>query len=100
MRSNIILPKKRISIFCKKHHIEKMSLFGSVLRDDFDKESDVDFLVKFEEDHTPGFFKLFAMEEELGEILGGRKADIRTLEDLSKYFRDDVERDSVIQYAS
>ena len=77
-----------------------MSLFGSVLRDDFDTESDVDFLVKFKEGYSPSFFNLFAMEEELGEILGGRKADIRTLEDLSKYFRDDVERYSVIQYAS
>lgn len=87
-------------MFCKKHHIEKMSLFGSVLRDDFDTQSDVDFLVKFKDGYSPSFFKLFAMEEELGEILGGRKADIRTLEDLSKHFRDDVERDSVIQYAS
>ena len=77
-----------------------MSLFGSVIRDDFGPDSDIDILVEFEEGHTPSFFKLFDMEEELTDILGGRKADIRTKEDLSKYIREEVENNSVVQYAS
>ncbi|RLF66596.1 MAG: nucleotidyltransferase [Thermoplasmata archaeon] len=100
MRPNIRIPKKKISDFCRKHHIRKLSLFGSVLRDDFGSESDVDCLVEFEEGHTPGFFRLYEMEEELSLILGGRRADIKTIEDLSKHFRDDVLRNSEVQYAS
>lgn len=100
MSMNIKIPKNRLRTFCKKHHIKKMSLFGSAIRDDFGPDSDIDILVEFEEEHTPSFFKLFDMEEELTDILGGRKADIRTKEDLSKYIREEVENNSVIQYAS
>lgn len=100
MSMNIKIPNKSLRTFCKRNHIKKMSLFGSVIRDDFGPDSDIDILVEFEEGHTPSFFKLFDMEEELTDILGGRKADIRTKEDLSKYIREEVENNSVVQYAS
>ncbi len=78
-----------IAAFCKHHHIRRLAFFGSVLRDDFRPESDVDVLVEFEPGHTPGFLHLAAMEQELADQLG-RRVDIRTLQDLSGYFRDDV----------
>lgn len=97
---HVKLPKKMIAAFCRKHHIRKLSLFGSVLRDDFSRDSDVDILVDFEPGRTPSFFRLFEMEEELSEILEGRKVDMRTPKDLSQYFRDEVIRNAVVQYAS
>jgi uncharacterized protein len=101
MRKKIHLkvPKEKIGEFCRKHHIRKLSFFGSILREDFDTESDVDVLVEFERGHVPGFFRLFDMEEELSSLLGGRKVDLRTPEDLSRYFRDEVIRISEVQYA-
>lgn len=72
--------------FCRRRHIRKLSLFGSVLRDDFTPESDVDVLVEFEPAHVPGFFRFFEMEQELSETLG-RKVDLSTPSSLSKYFR-------------
>lgn len=94
----IELPKERIEKFCKRHHIRKLSLFGSALRDDFSPESDLDILVEFDPAHTPGFIRLAGMEIELTEILG-RKADMRTAQDLSRYFRDEVLNSSKVQYA-
>jgi len=80
--------KEEIEAFCRRHHIRKLALFGSVLRDDFSPESDVDVLVEFERGHTPGL-AFFAMQRELSEILG-RKADLNTAMDLSPYFRQEV----------
>ena len=94
-----LLDKEKIADFCRRNHIRKLSLFGSVLRDDFGPESDVDVLVEFEAGHVPGFFRLFDMEEELSSLLGGRKVDLRTPEDLSRYFRDEVVAHSWVQYA-
>lgn len=82
----VAIPKEKLEHFCKKHHIHKLSVFGSVLRDDFRSDSDVDMLVEFEPDHIPGLIRLAGMECELSEILG-RKVDIRTAQDLSRYFR-------------
>jgi uncharacterized protein len=76
--------------FCRMHHIQKLSLFGSILRDDFKPESDVDVLVEFQPGKTPGFLKLAAMEEELSNLIGGRKVDLRTPQDLSRHFRERV----------
>jgi predicted nucleotidyltransferase len=93
MRAAEAVPAGRIAVspeviadFCRRHHVRKLSLFGSVLRDDFRPESDVDVLVEFEPSHVPGFFKFFEMEEELGALLG-RKVDLNTPGFLSKYFR-------------
>ena len=99
-KARIELPQDKIASFCKKHHIRKLSLFGSVLRDDLGPGSDIDILVEFEPGNVPSFFRLFDMEEELSAILGGRKVDIRTPEDLSRYFRDRVLAAAVIQYAT
>ena len=76
--SKIKLPKKKIAEFCETNHIHKLSLFGSALRDDFSMESDIDFLVEFEEVITPGLIGLSRMERELSETLGGCKVDLRT----------------------
>lgn len=96
----IVIPKEELAHFCQRHHIRKLSLFGSVLRDDFTPESDIDFLVEFEPGKTPGFFKIVSMEMELSELLEGRKIDLRTPEELSIYFRDRVMAEAVVQYDS
>lgn len=98
MRSHIELPKQEIEEFCRKHHIRKLSLFGSVLSDDFRPESDIDVLVEFDSAHIPGLIRFAGMEIELSEILG-RKVDLRTPEDLSKYFRQEVLDSAEVQYA-
>ena len=98
-RSHVTIPKGRVEAFCKRHHIRKLSLFGSALREDFGPESDVDVLVEFEPGHVPGFFRLFDMGEELSLLLGGRKVDLRTPEDLSKYFRNEVKERAEVYYA-
>jgi predicted nucleotidyltransferase len=93
----IQIPQDKLTEFCQRHHIRKLSLFGSVLRDDFTVKSDVDFLVEFEPDKVPGYIRLAGMEIELTEMIG-RKADLRTLAELSRYFRQDVLDKSVVQY--
>ncbi len=92
------IPKDLIEKFCRKHHIRKLSIFGSYLRDDFGPESDIDFLVEFNPKHIPGLIKFAGMEIELSEILG-RKVDLRTAQDLSRYFRDEVMEQAEVQYA-
>lgn len=92
--------KEQIAQFCQRHHIRRLSLFGSVLRDDFGPQSDIDVLVEFEPGHVPGFFGLFDMEEELSRLFGGRKVDLRTPQDLSRYFRNEVLAGAEVQYAS
>jgi predicted nucleotidyltransferase len=94
----INMPKERIEEFCKKHHIRKLSLFGSIFREDFNSESDVDILVEFDPAHIPGLIRLAGMEFELTGILG-HKVDLRTAQDLSLYFRDEVVESAEVQYA-
>lgn len=96
----IEIPKVEIAQFCQRHHIRKLSLFGSVLRDDFTPESDIDFLVEFEPKKTPSLFKIVSMEMELSELLKGRKIDLRTPNELSIYFRDRVMAEALVQYDS
>jgi predicted nucleotidyltransferase len=98
-RQRIKLPQDRIAEFCRRYHIRRLSLFGSVLREDFGPDSDVDMLVEFESGCEPGFFGLARMERELSELLGGRKVDLRTPEDLSRYFRDEVLAEAEVRYA-
>jgi predicted nucleotidyltransferase len=95
---SLILSKAAIAEFCRRHHIRKFALFGSILRDDFGPDSDIDVLVEFEPGHTPGF-AFFAMQEELSEILG-RKVDLHTRKFLSPYFRDKVEAEAEVQYVA
>ena len=97
-KTNISIPKEKIAEFCKKNHIPRLSLFGSILRGDLGLDSDIDLLVEFHSAHIPGLIRLAGMENELAEILG-RKVDIRTAQDLSRYFRQDVIKSSEVQYA-
>ena len=94
----IDIPRDRIAEFCRKNHIRRLSLFGSVLRDDFRPDSDVDVLVEFEPGQTPGF-AFFDMEIELSGILG-RNVDLNTAGFLSKYFRDEVLAEAEVQYVA
>lgn len=96
--ARISLDKEKIADFCRRHHIQRLSLFGSVLRNDFGPTSDVDVLVEFEPGHVPGL-AFFAMEEELSRIIG-RKVDLNTPGFLSPYFRDRIERESEVQYVT
>jgi predicted nucleotidyltransferase len=96
--ARIAIPQEQVSDFCRRHHIRKLSLFGSVLRDDFRPDSDVDVLVEFEPGCTPGL-AFFGMEIELSEILG-RKVDLNTAGLLSKYFRDRVLTEAEVQYVA
>jgi len=98
-RSRIPIPKDALAEFCRRHYIRRLALFGSVLREDFRPDSDVDVLVEFEPGHVPGFFGLFDMEQELTTLFHGRKVDLRTPQDLSRYFRDDVLARAEVQYA-
>ena len=89
--SRIQIDRPRLEEFCRKHALRRLAFFGSVLREDFKPYSDVDVLVEFQPGRTPGFFRLFGMEDELSVILG-RKTDLKTREDLSPYFIDEVVR--------
>ncbi len=88
----------KITDFCRKHHIRRLALFGSVLRDDFSADSDVDVLVEFDPQHVPGLIRLGGMAQDLSDILAGRKVDLLTAEDISDYFRDDVLAAAEVQY--
>lgn len=94
---HIEIPRDQIIDFCQRHDIRKLSLFGSVLRDDFGSDSDIDVLVEFEPGRVPGF-AFFGMEEELSKILG-RKVDLNTPNFLSRYFRKQVLEQAEVQYA-
>lgn len=94
--ASVDFDKARLAEFCQRHHIRRLALFGSVLRDDFTPESDIDVLVEFEPGHTPGL-AFFAMEDELSDLLG-RKVDLNTRGWLSQDFRDEVETASEVQY--
>jgi uncharacterized protein len=99
MARNLAVPKDKIKDFCSRNHIRKLAIFGSVLRDDFRPDSDIDVLVEFEPGAGVGFFELYDIEQELSALLGGRKVDINTPQCLSKYFRDQVLTEAEVQYA-
>ncbi len=91
------VPANTLAEFCRRHHIKKLALFGSALRDDFRPDSDVDVMVEFEVGYVPGF-AIIDMENELSRLVG-RKVDLRTPGDLSRYFRDRVVREARVEYA-
>lgn len=94
--AHLEIDKQRITQFCRKHHIRRLALFGSVLRPDFGPQSDVDVLVEFEDGHVPGL-AFFQMELELSEVVG-RKVDLNTPQFLSPEFRDQVLAEAQVQY--
>ncbi|MBI3681504.1 MAG: nucleotidyltransferase domain-containing protein [Acidobacteria bacterium] len=95
----IAIPKEFLGDFCVRNHIRKFALFGSVLTARFRPESDLDVLVEFDPIHIPGLFGIARMERELSEFLG-RKVDLRTPEDLSRHFRNQVVASALVQYES
>ncbi|MBI3014688.1 MAG: nucleotidyltransferase family protein [Candidatus Tectomicrobia bacterium] len=98
MSPKIPIDQDKIAEFCRSHHIRKLALFGSVLREDFGPNSDVDVLVEFDPDHVPGLAFL-AMEAELSELLG-RKVDLNTPNFLSPYFRDLALMEAEVHYVA
>jgi hypothetical protein len=99
MELPIAMDKTVLADYCREHYILKLAFFGSILTDRFREDSDVDVLVEFDSDHIPGLIALSGMERELSRILG-RKADMRTPNDLSRYFRSEVMRKAVVLYAA
>lgn len=97
-RSNIQLPRDKVAEFCKRNRIRKLSLFGSALRGDFRQDSDIDLLVEFQPGATPSLLDLARMERELSTVLG-RKVDLRTPQELSRYFREEALSSASVQYA-
>jgi hypothetical protein len=98
-KKNIDIPRQELAEFCRRHHIRRLALFGSALREEFTPESDIDLLVEFEPDHIPSLLGIARMERELSALFGGRKVDLRTPEDLSRYFRQEVLEEAEVQYA-
>jgi len=99
LSQKIKVDKGRLGEFCRQRHIARLSFFGSVLRDDFASDSDVDVLLDFEEGHTPGFLGVAQIERELSMLLDNRRVDLRTFQDLSRYFRKEVLAAAEVQYA-
>ena len=99
MALRIQVDRERVAALCKRHHIRKLSLFGSVLRDDFRPDSDVDVLVDFEPGHVPGFLGLHGIAEELAELMGQRRIDLVTPKALNARLRDQILAAAEVQYA-
>ena len=96
IRQRVNVPEGQLAAFCHRHHIKSLSLFGSVLREDFRSDSDIDVLVEFQPGCTPGLLKLASMESELSLLFANRKVDLRTQQDLSHHFRDRVVSEAVV----
>ena len=98
MSPDLDFDRRAVAAFCRRHHIRKLAVFGSALRDDFRPDSDVDLLAEFEPEHIPGLIRLGAIEEELGRVLG-RRADLVTAKGLSRHIRDRILADAEPVYA-
>lgn len=98
MNSTVSVHKKRLASLCRAEGIKRLAVFGSALRPDFGPESDIDVLVEFEQDRTPGLLGISRLERELSPLFGQRRIDLRTPEDLSIYFREKVIAESEVQY--
>jgi predicted nucleotidyltransferase len=96
VRAKIDIPEDRLAEFCRRNRIKRLALFGSVLREDFTPQSDIDILVEFEPDARIGL-RFFTLEQDLSEILG-RKVDLNTPGFLSNYFRDEVLAEAEVYY--
>jgi len=94
-----LIPKDRLAAFCHNNHIIKLSLFGSALRGELRENSDIDLLVEFEDGHIPGLLGLAGIEIELTKMIG-RRVDLRTPAELSRFFRNDVLAEARIEYAA
>jgi predicted nucleotidyltransferase len=99
MNARLVTSRERLTAFCRDHGIRRLAIFGSALREDLRPDSDIDVLVEFEPDRLPSLFGMARMERELSPLFGGRKVDLRTPEDLSRYFRQAVIEEAEVQYA-
>jgi predicted nucleotidyltransferase len=99
MSLHIQVNREQVADFCRRHHLRKLAFFGSVLRDDFRADSDVDVLIEFEPEYRLGLFELMRIQREFS-VLIGREADFRTPEDLGRYMRNRVISESEVQYAA
>ena len=97
MNADINMSREKIAYFCRRNHIRRLAFFGSVLRDDFGPDSDIDVLVEFEPGARVGLITLAGMEIELSELLG-RKAEMHTVKGLNPHFRDEVLNSAEVQY--
>lgn len=97
VKSRINIPQKSLADFCRRHHIQKLSLFGSVLSNDFSPDSDIDVLVEFDPNHIPGL-AFIRMQDELSVLFDGRKVDLVTPKFLNRRIRKKVQAEAVIQY--
>ena len=100
MAKAISIDGTSLAALCRRHHIRRLSLFGSVLRADFRPDSDVDVLVEFEPDQVPGFLALHGIEAELSKLLGGRQVDLVTKSSLNGRLRDRVLSSAEVEYAA
>ena len=98
MRDSVFSDSSAVAALCRQYRIRRLSLFGSTLKNSARKDSDVDLLVEFEPGAKPGLLTMAQIEIELSPLLGGRKADLRTAQDLSHYFRDEIMRTAEVQY--
>ena len=99
MHKSLNLDEAIVARFCRQYRIRRLALFGSQLKGTARAESDIDLLVDFDPDAVPGLLGIAAMELELSTLLGGRKVDLRTAQDLSRHFREEVLRTAEVQYA-
>ncbi len=97
LKAKVSIPSKTLAEFCKRNHIRKLAFFGSVLREDFGPQSDVDVLVEFEEGHTPGL-AFIDIQDELSELLGGREVDLVTPKFLNDRIKDKVLKEASVAY--
>jgi predicted nucleotidyltransferase len=96
---HLAVSEQQLKRFCQAQHIRRLSLFGSTLAGTARPDSDIDLLVEFEPGWEPGLLGLATMEAEMATLLGGKKVDLRTPQDLSRHFRDQVLRTAEVQYA-
>jgi uncharacterized protein len=100
MDASLFTDHDALAALCHRRRIRRLSLFGSVLHGTDRPDSDVDLLVEFEPGATPGLLGLATIETEVSNLLGGRRVDLRTAQELSRYFRDEVVRTAQVQYAA
>jgi hypothetical protein len=94
----LLVDQGALAELCHRHGIRRLSLFGSVLKGEDRPDSDVDLLVEFQPEARPSLFDIAQIEIDLSSLLGGRRVDVRTPQDLSRHFRDEVLREAAVQY--
>jgi uncharacterized protein len=100
MAQNLFPDQAALAALCRRHHIRRLSLFGSTLKGTARSDGDVDLLVEFEPGKVPGYLGMARIESELSQLLGGRKVDLRTANELSRYFQDEVVGAAEVQFAA